>query len=314
MRHDTPQSTSTLSLEVSLGNLVLKNPIVTASGTFGSGKEYAPFVDLASLGAVVTKGVSPTAWKGNAGPRIAETASGMLNSIGLQNAGVEVFCERDLAWLAQNAPLATVIVNVCGHSVDEYVKVIERLESEPMIAAYELNISCPNVDSGGLAFGTSCAGAEQVTSACRKVTNRPIIVKLSPNVGNISEIARSVEAAGADSVSLINTLLGMAINPYTRKPVFSRKVAGLSGPAIKPVALRMVHEVSQAVAIPLVGMGGARSGLDVVEFLLAGASAVAIGTASFGDPQATIRCISELQEYMTSQGVKDVTELIGALE
>jgi len=303
-----------VDMSVRLGKVELRNPIVTASGTFASGREFADFVDLARLGAIVTKGVSSEPWPGNASPRIAETASGMLNSIGLQNPGVEAFASRDLGWLAEHAAKTPVIVNVSGHSVEEYVRVIERLEREPRVDAYEVNISCPNVDAGGMAFGTDCASAASVTRACRAVTERTLIVKLSPNVTDITEIARSVEAEGADAVSLINTLLGMAIDAEKRRPKLARVVGGLSGPAIKPVALRMVWQVANTVSVPIVGMGGVANATDAVEFLLAGATAVAVGTANFVDPTATVRIVDGLAEYCHRHGVARVTDLIGALE
>ncbi len=302
-----------LDMSVRLGSLELANPVVTASGTFASGREFADFVDLGRLGAVVTKGVSLEPWAGNTSPRIAETASGMLNSIGLQNPGVEVFVAKDLAWLAEHAPSTPVIVNVSGHSVAEYAGVIERLERESAVAAYEVNISCPNVDAGGMAFGTTCAGAAEVTAACRAVTARPLIVKLSPNVTDIVEIARSVQAAGADAVSLINTLLGMSIDARTRRPRLARVVGGLSGPAIKPVALRMVWQVASALEMPVVGMGGIMTGEDAIEFMLAGATAVAVGTANFVDPTATMRVVDGIAEYCHEQGVERVADLTGAL-
>lgn len=303
-----------VDLRVSLGSLELSNPVVTASGTFASGREFADFVDLSRLGAVVTKGVSAKPWPGNASPRIAETASGMLNSIGLQNPGVEAFVEKDLSWLYEHAPSTPVIVNVSGHTVDEYVRVIERLELETTVSAYEVNISCPNVDAGGMAFGTNCAEAARVTAACRRATRRTLIVKLSPNVTDIVSIAQSVEEQGADSVSLINTLLGMSIDAHTRKPRLARIVGGLSGPAIKPVALRMVWQVAQAVSIPVIGMGGITTAEDAIEFLLAGATAVAVGTANFVDPMATMRVLDGLIEYCHTHGVSSVAELVGALE
>jgi dihydroorotate dehydrogenase (NAD+) catalytic subunit len=305
---------SSLSMHVRIGALELRNPVMTASGTFASGREFADFVDLARLGAIVTKGVSAKPWPGNASPRIAETASGMLNSIGLQNPGVEAFVERDLAWLGEHAAETPVIVNVSGHSAEEYVAVIERLESEPTVSAYEVNISCPNVDAGGMTFGTHCASAASVTAACRAATERTLIVKLTPNVTDIAEIARSVEAEGADAVSLINTLLGMAIDAESRRPKLARVVGGLSGPAIKPVALRMVWEVAKSVQIPVIGMGGISSGTDAVEFLLAGASAVAVGTSNFVDPTATIRVLDGIIEYCHRQGVADISDLIGGLQ
>jgi dihydroorotate dehydrogenase (NAD+) catalytic subunit len=299
-------------MSVDLAGLRLRNPVLTASGTFASGREYADFVDLSRLGAVVTKGVSYEPWVGNESPRIAETASGMLNSIGLENPGVQAFCAKDLAWLAtQDVP---VIVNVSGHSVEEYVRVVERLETEPVVSAYEVNISCPNVDEGGMAFGTACAPAAAVTHAVRAATRRPVIVKLSPNVTDVVEIARAVVAAGADAVSLVNTLLGMAIDAETRRPKLARVVGGLSGPAIKPVALRMVWQVANAVDVPVIGMGGVMSAADAVEFLLAGATAVAVGTANFVDPTATMRVVDGLAEYCARHGSARARELVGALE
>jgi dihydroorotate dehydrogenase (NAD+) catalytic subunit len=301
-----------VDMRVRLGALELRNPVITASGTFASGKEYADFVDLERLGAVVTKGVSLNAWPGNPSPRIAETASGMLNSIGLQNPGVESFCENDLAWLAQHD--VPVIVNVSGHSVAEYVAVAKRLEREPDVDALEVNISCPNVDEGGMAFGTTCTAAAEVTRAVRAVTTKPLIVKLSPNVTDIAEIARAVEAEGADAVSLINTLLGMAIDTETWRPKLARGVGGLSGPAIKPVAIRMVWQVANATSVPVIGMGGIMTAEDAVEFMLAGASAVAVGTASFVDPTATLRVIDGLEAYCRHRGIAAVSELVGAVK
>jgi dihydroorotate dehydrogenase (NAD+) catalytic subunit len=295
-----------------VAGLALRNPVMSASGTFASGREFADFVDLSCLGAIVTKGVSPEPWAGNESPRIAETASGMLNSIGLQNPGVEAFCERDLAWLAGvDVP---VIVNVSGHTADEYVAVVERLEREAGVAAYEINISCPNVEAGGMAFGTTCAAAARVTRAVRSATKRPVIMKLTPNVTDIAEVARAVEAEGADAVSLINTLLGMAIDAATRRPKLARVVGGLSGPAIKPVALRMVWQVAGAVAIPVVGCGGISTGEDAVEFLLAGATAVQVGTANFIDPMATVRVLEGIAGYCAEHGVLRAADLIGGLE
>jgi dihydroorotate dehydrogenase (NAD+) catalytic subunit len=302
-----------IDMTVRLGSLELRNPVVTASGTFASGREFAEFVNLSRLGAIVTKGVSLGPWSGNASPRMAETASGMLNSIGLQNPGVEAFIAKDLTWLVANVPTTPVIVNVSGHSVAEYAAVIERLEDEPGVAAYEVNISCPNVDAGGMAFGTECAAAAQVTAACRAVTKRPLIVKLSPNVTDIVSIASSVEAAGADGLSLINTLLGMAIDAETRRPKLARVVGGLSGPAIKPVALRMVWQVASVVDIPIVGMGGVMNAEDAVEFLLAGSTAVAVGTANFVDPTATMRVVDGLAEYCRRHAVTRVGDLTGAM-
>jgi len=303
-----------VDLAVDLGGLTMKNPITVASGTFGSGKEYAELwggeKPLSVLGAVITKGVSLEPWEGNPGIRITETASGMLNSIGLQNPGVEHFCDDDLGWLAaQDVP---VIVNVSGHSSQEYAKVIERLEREAAVAAYEVNISCPNVDCGGMGFGTNPEATVEVTAACRKASKRPLIVKLTPNVTDISEIARAAESAGADALSLINTVAGMAINATTRTKVFERGVAGLSGPAIKPVALYAVYRVAQAVDIPILGMGGIRSVIDVVEFLLAGATAVAVGSATFNDPLRAPLLVQELEQWCKQEGVQNIQELTGA--
>jgi dihydroorotate dehydrogenase (NAD+) catalytic subunit len=285
---------------------------MTASGTFASGREYSDFVDLARLGAVVTKGVSHEAWAGNASPRIAETASGMLNSIGLQNPGVEAFVERDLPWLSAQG--TRVIVNVSGHTTEEYAFVARRLDREKAVDAMELNISCPNLDSGGMAFGTSCSSAEEVVRGVREVTRKPLIVKLTPNVTDVAEIARAVASAGADAVSLVNTVLGMAIDAETRRPRLARIVGGLSGPAIKPIALRMVWQVANAVEIPVVGMGGIMTAEDAVEFMLAGATAVAVGTANFVDPMACGRVVDGLEEWCRERGVAAVRELTGSLE
>ena len=300
-----------VNMQVSLGGLLMKNPVTTASGTFASGKEYAQFFDVSRLGAITTKGLSLNGWAGNDTPRIAETPSGMLNSIGLQNPGVAAFVEKDLPWLREVD--TQVIVNVSGRSVAEYQGVVEALDTHEGVDAYEINISCPNVDCGGLTFGTDPEVAHEVVSACRAQTQKPLIVKLTPNVTDITEIARSVEDAGADAVSLINTLLGMAIDPYKRKPILARGVGGLSGPAVKPVALRMVWEVYKALDIPVLGMGGITCGLDAIEFMLAGASAVAVGTANFMNPQAALEVVSGIEAYCIEEGVNDVTELIGAL-
>lgn len=304
--------TASTDMRVSIGSLTLRNPVVTASGTFASGREYADFIDLSRLGAVVTKGVSLEPWAGNASPRIAETASGMLNSIGLQNPGLDAFIEKDLGWLeTQDVP---VIVNVSGHTVEEYGEICRRLDADARVDAFEVNISCPNVDAGGMVFGTSCLEAASVVKECRAATSKTLIVKLSPNVTDITEIARAVVDAGADAVSLINTLLGMAIDVDTRRPKLARVVGGLSGPAIKPVALRMVWQVASAVDVPIIGMGGIMDARDAIEFMLAGATAVAVGTANFVDPTSTMRVVDGLAEYARSRGLGQVTELIGALE
>lgn len=306
----TPRETS-VNLAVNLGGLAMKNPVTTASGTFAAGMEYSDFVDVSALGAVTTKGVSLNGWEGNASPRIAEVPSGMLNSIGLQNPGVAHLKSEELPWLREQG--AATIVNVSGHSFDEYVQVIEALEDAP-VDAYEVNISCPNVDAGGMTLGTHVPSAEKVVSLCREATSRPLIVKLTPNVTDITEIARAAEASGADAISLINTLLGMAIDVKRRRPVLARVVGGFSGPAVKPVALRMVWQCSKAVSVPILGMGGVTTGTDAVEFMLAGATAVAVGTANFMNPQATVDVIDGIIDYCEEQGVNDVNDLIGALE
>ena len=306
----TPRETS-VNLAVNLGGLAMKNPVTTASGTFAAGMEYSDFVDVSALGAVTTKGVSLNGWEGNASPRIAEVPSGMLNSIGLQNPGAAHLKSEELPWLREQG--ATTIVNVSGHSFDEYVQVIEALEDAP-VDAYEVNISCPNVDAGGMTLGTHVPSVEKVVSLCREATSRPLIVKLTPNVTDITEIARAAEASGADAISLINTLLGMAIDVKRRRPVLARVVGGFSGPAVKPVALRMVWQCSKAVSVPILGMGGVTTGTDAVEFMLAGATAVAVGTANFMNPQATVDVIDGIIDYCEEQGVNDVNDLIGALE
>lgn len=302
----------TVNMQVNLGGLIMANPVTDASGTFAAGREYADFCDVSRMGAVTTKGVSLNGWEGNAAVRIAETPSGMLNSIGLQNPGVAHLCEVDLPWVkSQGVP---AIVNVSGHSLEEYVQVIEALEEDGQADAYEVNISCPNVDAGGLTFGTHVPSVEAVVSACRKLATKPMIVKLSPNVTDIAEIARAAEASGADAISLINTLLGMAIDARTRKPVLARVVGGLSGPAVKPVALRMVWQCHNAVKVPILGMGGISTGEDAIEFMLAGATAIAVGTANFVNPHAVNDVLDGMVAYCERYGVKDINELIGGLQ
>ena len=301
-----------VNLDVNIGGFRMPNPVTVASGTFAAGREYGDFIDVSALGAITTKGVSLNGWAGNDGVRIAETASGMLNSIGLQNPGVAHLMETDIPWLAEHG--ARCIVNVSGHSFDEYVAVIEALEKSPDIGAYEVNISCPNVDAGGMTIGTQPDSVRQVVTLCRAATKRPLIVKLTPNVTDITEIATAAVEAGADALSLINTLLGMAIDTRTRRPVLGRAVGGLSGPAVKPVALRMVWEVGKAVDVPIVGMGGIRTGEDAIEFMLAGATAVAVGTANFGDPTASIDVLNGIITYCEDNGVKDIHEIIGGLQ
>ena len=301
----------TVDLRVNLGGLDMANPVTDASGTFAAGREYADLVDVSRMGAVTTKGVSLDGWEGNPAPRIAETPSGMLNSIGLQNPGVAHLCAVDLPWIKELG--VPSIVDVSGHSLEEYVAVLEALEADGQADAYEINISCPNVDAGGMTFGTHVPSVEAVVAACRAVATRPMIVKLSPNVTDIAEIARAAEASGADALSLINTLLGMAVNARTRRPELARVVGGLSGPAVKPVALRMVWQCFNAVKIPILGMGGIATGEDAVEFMLCGATAVAVGTASFTNPHAVTDCIDGIAEYCDAAGVTDVNELIGGL-
>ena len=307
----TPRETN-VKLAVNLGGLAMKNPITVASGTFAAGREYADFVDVSALGAVTTKGVSLNGWEGNASPRIAETPSGMLNSIGLQNPGVAHLVQHDLPWLREVG--ATAIVNVSGHSFEEYAGVVSALEESGLADAYEINISCPNVDAGGMTIGTDPESVRTVVGLCRAATKRPLIVKLTPNVTDITKIAFAAVDAGADALSLINTLLGMAIDAYRRKPQLARVVGGLSGPAVKPVALRMVWEVHKAVGVPLLGMGGITTGIDAIEFMLAGATSVAVGTANFANPTATVDVLDGIIDYCEKQGVEDVNELVGALE
>lgn len=301
-----------VNMQVNLGGLIMKNPVTTGSGTFGSGMQYADFLDVAQLGAVTTKGVSNVPWEGGPMPRLAETPAGMLNAIGLQNPGVKHFKEVDLPWLEQQG--ATVIVNVSGHSVPEYIECLEELELSHVPDAYEINISCPNVDAGGMTIGTDPKLVEEVVSACRACTKKPMFVKLTPNVTDITEIARAAEASGADAISLINTLLGMAVDVRTRRPLLARVTGGLSGPAIKPVALAKVWQVSKAVQVPILGQGGISTGEDAIEFILSGATAVAVGAANFANPRATIEVIEGIRAYCEQQGVADVNELIGALK
>lgn len=300
-----------LDMSVRIGSLVMKNPVTVASGTFGSGYQYENFIDVSRLGAVTTKGVSPTEWLGNAQPRMCEVTSGVLNTIGLQNPGVDGFIARDGGYLAELD--TSVIVNVVGHTVDDYPLVIEGLEHAEWIDAYELNISCPNLACGGMAFGTDPILASEVVSSVRNLTTKPLVVKLTPNTGDIASIARAVEEAGADGISLINTIPAMSIDVPTRRPRTSRPIAGLSGPAIKPIAVRMVYEAAQAVSIPIIGMGGIMNAMDAAEFILAGASAVAIGTANFNDPTTTISVIEGLESWARSQCVTSILELRGAV-
>ena len=299
-------------LNVNIGRLALKNPVMTASGTFGYGTEFADCIDLDRLGGIIVKGTTRLPREGNDYPRMAETASGMLNCVGLQNKGVDYFCEKIYPEIKDYG--TNMIVNVSGSTVEDYALCAERIAALPNIPAIELNISCPNVKNGGMAFGVTCAGAASVVKAVRKVYPKTLIVKLSPNVTDIAEIARAVEAEGADSVSLINTLMGMSIDIERRRSRLSIGTGGLSGPAVKPVALRMVWQVARAVKIPVVGLGGIMNATDAIEFLMAGATAIEIGTANFIDPTVTVKVVEGIGEWLDCHGIADVNEIIGALE
>ena len=304
------KSKTKLDLSVNFAGIELKNPVLTASGTFGYGEEYAEFVDLNRLGGVIVKGVSLKPISGNPLPRIWETPSGMLNAIGLENPGVDVFIDRKLPYLRQFD--TAVIVNIFGYSLEEYVGVTERLDDVPGVSGLEVNISCPNVKAGGIMFGTNAKAAFELLSAVRRATRLPVIAKLSPNVTDITEFARVARDAGCDGLSLINTLLGMAIDVRCRKPRLANCTGGLSGPAIRPVAVRMVWQTANAVPLPIIGMGGIVTGEDALEFILAGASAVAVGTANFIDPRATVNVIEGIETFMREQGIHDIKDLIGA--
>lgn len=297
--------------EVTLAGVNLKNPVMTASGTFGSGMEYGEFVDLSALGAVVTKGVADRPWPGNPTPRIVETASGMMNAIGLQNPGIDVFTSRDLPFLQKYD--TKIIVNVCGHSTEEYLNVVDRL-AEEKVDMLEINISCPNVKEGGIAFGTNPGSIEKITSEVKKHAKQPVIMKLSPNVTDIKECAKAAESGGADVISLINTITGMKIDIERRTFALANRTGGLSGPAIKPVALRMVYEAAHAVRIPVIGMGGIACASDAIEFLMAGASAVSVGTANFHNPYASVDIANGIREFLESHGILDIHEIIGCVE
>ena len=290
---------------------MIKNPVMTASGTFGYGTEYTDFIDLARLGGIVVKGTTLHHREGNPYPRMAETPSGMLNAVGLQNKGVDYFIEHIYPTISNYD--TAVIVNVSGSQIEDYITTAERLNALPHIPAIELNISCPNVKEGGMAFGVTCAGASSVVRAVRAVYDKTLIVKLSPNVTDITEIARAVEAEGADAISMINTLLGMAIDAEKRRPVLSTITGGLSGPAVKPVALRMVWQTAQVVNVPIIGMGGIATATDAIEFLLAGATAIEVGTYNFVDPTATIQIVEGIENYMLRHGFSNINELVGAL-
>lgn len=321
----------THKLSVDLCGIKLKNPVMTASGTFGSGQEFSEFFDLNRLGAVVTKGVSSVPWEGNPTPRICETPSGMLNAIGLQNPGFEVFAKRDLAYLeetltpdkesdcgsassGEESGIGTrVIVNVCGHSEDEYLDCVRKLASQDRTDLLEINISCPNVREGGIAFGTNPKGVEHITSEIKKIARQPVIMKLSPNVTDITEIARAAEAGGADALSMINTITGMKIDVERRAFALANRTGGLSGPAIHPVAVRMVYQCAKAVKIPIIGMGGIRTAQDALEMLMAGACAVSVGTASFHDQRAALSIIDGIRSYLERHQIPDIKEIIGCV-
>ena len=299
-----------MNTKVSLAGVELKNPVMTASGTFGSGAEYGEFVDLNRLGAVVTKGVANVPWEGNPTPRVAEVRGGMLNAIGLQNPGIDVFIKRDIPFLRQDD--TRIIVNVCGKTREDYLEVAERLGDQP-VDLLEINISCPNVKEGGIAFGQDPKAVEAITRAVKDRAKQPVIMKLSPNVTDIGETARAAEAGGADVISLINTLTGMKIDINRRTFALANKTGGMSGPAIKPIAVRMVYQAAQAVKLPIIGMGGIADWEDALEFIMAGATAVSVGTANFFNPCATVEIVEGIQAFMKEQGVQDIQELIGAV-
>ncbi|MCD7964432.1 MAG: dihydroorotate dehydrogenase [Clostridiaceae bacterium] len=299
-----------MNMKVNLAGVELKNPVMTASGTFGSGAEYGEMVDLNGLGAVVTKGVANVPWPGNPTPRIAETYGGMINAIGLQNPGIEVFAKRDIPFLRQYD--TKIIVNVCGRTTEDYAEVVERLGDEP-VDMLEINISCPNVKEGGIAFGQDPKAVEAITREVKKHAKQPVIMKLSPNVTDITVMAKAAEAGGADVISLINTLTGMKIDINRRTFAVANKTGGLSGPAVKPVAVRMVYQAANAVKIPIIGMGGIMNAEDALEFILAGATAVSVGTANFHNPYATAEVVSGIENYMKKYNIEDINELVGAV-
>ena len=300
-----------MNMAVKLAGVEFKNPVTVASGTFGSGAEYSDFVDLNRLGAVTTKGVANVPWPGNPTPRIAETYGGMINAIGLLNPGIDVFCRRDIPFL--HGYDTNIIVNVCGKSISDYVEVVERLASED-VDLLEINVSCPNVKEGGIAFGQNPKALEEITQAVKKAAKQPVIMKLSPNVTDITEMARAAEAGGADALSLINTLTGMKIDINKRTFAVANKTGGMSGPCVKPVAVRMVYQVANAVKLPIIGMGGIQTAEDAIEFMMAGATVVSIGTANFHDPSATIHVIEGMERFMKEKGIGDINEIIGCVK
>lgn len=301
-----------MNTKVTIAGVEFKNPVMTASGTFGSGMEYSDFVDLNKLGAVVTKGVANVPWPGNPTPRVAETYGGMLNAIGLQNPGIDVFIERDLAFLKNYD--TKVIVNVCGKSVEDYIEVVEKLGDQDNVAMLEINVSCPNVKEGAIAFGQKADALMHITSEIKKKAKQPVIMKLSPNVTDITEMAKAAEAAGADAISLINTITGMKIDISRRKFALANKTGGLSGPAIKPVAVRMVYQAANAVKIPIIGMGGIASAEDALEFIMAGATAVSVGAMNFVNPYTTVETIEGIEAFMKKNQVEDINSLIGCVK
>jgi dihydroorotate dehydrogenase (NAD+) catalytic subunit len=301
-----------MNTSVNIAGVTFKNPVMTASGTFGSGMEYAEFVDLNRLGAVVTKGVASVPWPGNPTPRVAEVYGGMLNAIGLQNPGVDVMIERDLPFLTDFD--TKVIVNVCGKSTQDYVDVVDKLADQDGVHMLEINVSCPNVKEGGIAFGQDPKALFEITKEIKNHAKQPIIMKLSPNVTSIAEMAKAAEAAGSDAISLINTITGMKIDIYKKTFAIANKTGGLSGPAIKPVAVRMVYEASHAVKIPVIGMGGIANAEDAIEFMLAGATGVAVGAMNFHDPYTTLNVVEGIERYMKEQGISDINDLIGAVD
>lgn len=301
-----------MNTQVTIAGVTFKNPVMTASGTFGSGMEYSEFVDLNRLGAVVTKGVANVPWPGNPTPRVAEVYGGMLNAIGLQNPGIDVFLERDIPFLKQYD--TKIIVNVCGKTVEDYVEVAERLGEEPSVSMLEINVSCPNVKEGAIAFGQKADALFHITKEIKAKAKQPIIMKLSPNVTDITEMAKAAEAAGADALSMINTITGMKIDIHKRKFAIANRTGGMSGPAIKPIAVRMVYQASHAVKIPIIGMGGIAAAEDAVEFMLAGASAVSVGAMNFVNPYATVEIAEGIKAYMERYGIENVSDLIGAVQ
>ena len=300
-----------MNTQVTIAGVTFQNPVMTASGTFGSGMEYSDFVDLNKLGAVVTKGVANVPWEGNPTPRVAEVYGGMLNAIGLQNPGIDVFIKRDIPFLKKYD--TRIIVNVCGKTVEDYLEVVERLSDQP-VDMLEINVSCPNVKEGAIAFGQKPDSLYDITSQIKKKAKQPVIMKLSPNVTDIAEMSRAAESAGADALSMINTITGMKIDIHRKKFVLANKTGGMSGPAIKPVAVRMVYQAAQAVKIPIIGMGGIGNAEDAIEFLLAGASAVAVGAMNFVNPYTTMEVAAGIEQYMKRYGIENVTDLIGAVE